>query len=509
MLLRKFLLLIVALLIGNHMPSHAQTDGSFQSRFLAFKKQKVQDFQTFRKRINEQFAECLAQPWKVSPTVAPVPLPKHEEVKPEEVPIEKVPPVGISTPTPFKAKVTPPAPAPQPQPIIPLREITVPPVQQDAAQVAFTYFGTKDAVRFDTSHIFHLADTKEKEVAKAWRTMSGEEYCAMLSDCLAIREKRQLCDWAYINMLEAVAVAVCGKGTNEAVMLQAFLFAQSGYAMRLGRDVRQGNLHLFYGTEHMIYGTWSYQGERGTESKVRYYKYGEPLDVSDRVEFENVEFPQEKVLSLYVTTEQLLDDDSDYSPIVHESKHVKNLRTEVTPNRNLLQFYSTYPTSFVSGDMMTRWAMYAETPISSSVRRQLYPVLKEAIEGCSQVEAVNKLLDYIQTGYEYGYDNDVWGDDRAFFPDETLFYPFCDCEDRAILLTRLVRDLLGLRCLLVYYPGHLACAIEFDESSEAKGDYFMVDGHRFTSADPTYIVSRAGQTANAKQKDQAVVIVLK
>ena len=34
-----------------------------------------------------------------------------------------------------------------------------------------------------------------------------------------------------------------------------------------------------------------------------------------------------------------------------------------------------------------------------------------------------------------------------------------NCEDRAILFTRIVRDLLGLKFILIYYPGHLASAV--------------------------------------------------
>lgn len=543
--MRKNLLIVVALLIGGTMPTQSQINNSFRSHFQSFKEQKEQSFRAFRKRINEQFAEKLGREWKEAPVVAPVPQPKYEEVKPVEVPVEEQQPVTLSTPIEFKAVVTPPAPTPQPQPIIPIEkirlspmefdvlvtplrqgsieqgnllqpgqedvkgsistiDINAKPLEVDAHRIIFTFFGTKGAVRFDKSHIFHLSSTKEDQITKAWKIMSGDEYCDLLYDCLTIREKRQLCDWAYINMLKDVADAICGKNTDEAVLLQAYLFAQSGYAMRLGRDLSKGHLHLFFGTSHMIYGTWSYDGPKGAGE--RYYKFGEPLDVRERIAFESVEFPKEKLLSLYIDKEQLLDEDL-AQPVVHQAAQCKDMKTSVTPNRNLMQFYDTYPTSMAAGDMMTRWAMYAHTPISAAVREQLYPTIRQAIKGCSQVEAVNKLLNYIQTGYEYRYDNEVWGDDRAFFPDETLYYPYCDCEDRAILLTRMVRDLLGLRCLLVYYPGHLAAAIEFTDEV-AKGDYFMVDGHRFTSADPTYIVSRAGQTANAKDKDQAVVIVI-
>ena len=83
----------------------------------------------------------------------------------------------------------------------------------------------------------------------------------------------------------------------------------------------------------------------------------------------------------------------------------------------------------------------------------------EEIKKLGKLEAVERLLNLLQTGLTYGYDSEVWGCDRAFFAEETLYYPFCDCEDRAILLSRLVRDLLGLETILVYYPGHLAMAV--------------------------------------------------
>ena len=70
-------------------------------------------------------------------------------------------------------------------------------------------------------------------------------------------------------------------------------------------------------------------------------------------------------------------------------------------------------------------------------------------------------MKFVET-FEYKLDSEMWGvADRAFFPDETLHYPYRDCEDGAILFTRLVRDLLGLPSALVYYPGHLAAAVAF------------------------------------------------
>lgn len=172
-----------------------------------------------------------------------------------------------------------------------------------------------------------------------------------------------------------------------------------------------------------------------------------------------------------------------------------------------MDFYDTYPTSMIGENLVSRWAMYANTPMSESVRQQIYPSLRAAIQNCDQLTAVNKLLNFVQTGFKYEYDDKVWGHDRAFFAEESLYYPYCDCEDRSILFTRLVRDLLGLKCILIYYPGHLASAVEFTASG-ISGDYIQLNGKTFIIADGTYINAPVGRTMPGMNNATAKVILL-
>ena len=151
--------------------------------------------------------------------------------------------------------------------------------------------------------------------------------------------------------------------------------------------------------------------------------------------------------------------------------------------------------------------MYANTPMEKDITERLYPAMKEKLKGLGQLDAVNKILNWVQTAFIYEYDNKVWGGDRAFFSEESLYYPYCDCEDRSILFTRLVRDLLGLKCVLVYYPNHLASAVCFTEN--IKGDYITLDGNRYTVCDPTYIGAPVGLTMPDMDNKTASVILLK
>ena len=155
---------------------------------------------------------------------------------------------------------------------------------------------------------------------------------------------------------------------------------------------------------------------------------------------------------------------------------------------------------------LTRIRMRANKPLDGVAKDELYPAMREKLKGLSQKEAMERLLNWVQTAFVYEYDDKVWGDDRAFFPEETLYYPYCDCEDRSILLSRLVRDLLGLKAILIYYPGHLAMAVGFTE--DVKGDYILLQGKKYVVCDPTYIGAPVGVTMEGMDNEKAKVILL-
>ena len=77
-------------------------------------------------------------------------------------------------------------------------------------------------------------------------------------------------------------------------------------------------------------------------------------------------------------------------------------------------------------------------------------------------------------------------------PEETLYYPASDCEDRAILFSYLVKNLLGLKIIALDYPGHIATAVKF--SANINGDAVEYNGQRYVICDPTYINADAGMS---------------
>lgn len=508
--------------------------------FDAFKDKSKEDFEAFRKKINEDYASFLETAWKYFEQNMPKKAP--EEPKPVPPVVFTPEPEGEPAPEPkpieIKRVIKAPVPTPKPQPVAPLGEdvnpnfdlipikgsrpvkpkidspkvnlegnkgnlelsgpIRTSPTQPRPATVGVTFLGTPLNVRWNKQKdSFKMASASEREVASAWKTLSDGRADNLLRDCLDLREQLELTDWAYLRLLADVGATIAGKDSNEAALLTAWLYCQSGYKMRMATG-QSGRLYLLYASDHTIYNVGYYN-----LNGVSFY----PYDCSEKtLSISSAKFPKEQPLSLIIAAEPRLSSALS-EPRTLTSRRYSEASLNSRINRNLLDFYSSYPTSYIGGDIMSRWAMYANVPASDEITEFVYPVLTKAIEGKDKRRAAEVLLNWVQTAFPYEYDENVWGGDRAFFADETLFYAACDCEDRSILFSRLVRDLLDLDVVLVYYPGHLATAVAFNES-ESQGDYLTLNDRQFTICDPTYINAGIGRTMPGMDNTQAQVILL-
>lgn len=469
--------------------ANAQND-DFEKDFKAFTYQAEKEYTDFRDRANKDYAEFIKKAWQQFKSSPAEPAPVKEKPAPpqpyidddnkkeeKEIPIIEVLPIV--------------KPKPQPNPIEPIKPEPCPKVEP----FVFSFYGTNMQVAMDEKHLFALSGNTENDISVAWKVLSSNKYDNVIEDCLNLRAKHNLCDWAYLNMLQQLAEQFLGKG-NEAVLLTAYIYCQSGYKMRLAKNNNE-DIYMLVASDHCIYGIryFNIDGER-------YYALNCP-DTS--LYICKASFPREQALSLFISREiKLASNKSEVRSF--RSEHFPQMGADVCNNKNLMDFYNSYPSSEINDNLMTRWAMYANTPMDEDVKQMLYPALRNAIKGKTQLEAVGMLLNFVQTAFVYGYDDEVWGRDRAFFAEESLYYPYCDCEDRSILFSRLVRDLVGLKVILVFYPGHLATAVHFTDN--VCGDYIVLNNSKFTVCDPTYIPAPVGATMPEMDNGTAKVILL-
>ncbi len=475
--------LSVLLLIA-HGSCHAQ---SLIDKYESFKQQAHQNYSSFREECNQKYAEFLRNSWSWYDGKAPMPVPK------EESPVPPMPYNGEDSLPDIDIKPVEIAPInnnPQPKPIEPVREIPNPNIKY----FTFSFYGQICSVRLPEFANLSLKDCQPNSIATGWGLLCNDEMNNAIRDCLETRIRYNLCDWAYLMFLDQLAQKYCNN-PNGATLLTAFLYCQSGYQMRLAVD--DSKLVLLYSSKYQIFdkGYFDIDG-------IFFYRLDES---TNSISICNAAFEGETPMSLIIDKEQLLGAElSEDRTITAEHSYMSAVSH--VPQK-LIEFYNTYPTSAIDGNPMTRWAMYANTPLAQKTKEVLYPSLRKYIVEETKLHAAGLLLNWIQTGFVYEYDEKVWGHDRAFFAEETLYYPYCDCEDRSILFSRLIRDLLGLDVALIYYPGHLATAVCFDE--DVKGDAIIINGRKFIVCDPTYIGAPVGRQMPNLEYDKAEAILLK
>lgn len=471
----------------------------FASQFNQFRKGVRKEFDDFRKKCNKEYNDFVRQAWEQFGAEPPKRMPDQPRVEPVILKEPEPEPEDRNKLNNELTVIEQPVvvmPEKQPQPVVEIKPVPVPPQEEEFARMPFIFFGNELEVRLDETRRINLGKITPDNVADILERLSTKEYDNLLYDCLKLRQEMKLCDWAYLLMIREIAEQFCGEGTNEASILTGFLYCQSGYKMRFAAD--DNRVYLLVASKHEIYGKPYYR----VDGELYY-----PLeDIQTTVSICKASFPRERDLSLFITNAQK------FMPMEPQertitSKRYKDFSFQVTTQRSLMDFYEVYPSSLINDDFTTRWVIYAETPMAEDIKAQLYPAMQAKLQGLSELEAVSRLLNFVQTGFEYEYDDKVWGYDRPFFAEESLHYPFCDCEDRSVLFTRLVRDLLHLDCALVYYPGHLAAAVHF--TTPVKGDYFEHNGKDYTLCDPTFINAAVGRQMPMMADKKVVIIPIK
>lgn len=477
-----------------------QQDQSFNQ----FSDNQQTEYDAFRKRVNEEYADFMRQAWEAFPVHEAEKPVKEKEVPPvvyeekKPLPKEDIKPIDTPKPTidtkPVQIAVKPkvvvvPKPQPTPEPIAPVK-----PKEDPYKKVSIGYFGSIITIGFPLNDNLKLRALEENAIADAWKQLSDSRYDITVSTALNTRKANSLCDWAYMKMLQSATEKQYGK-TNEAVLVQAFLMTQSGYRIRLGMNGTK--LYMLVASLYDIFSLNFY-----TLDGTKFYNVSGEKNLTMHITKAN--YSKEKSLSLQLT--QLPQLGSDPTPKRTLTSR-KGVTTSASVNKNMIDFFNTYPQACFNGDQTTRWAAYANTPMEKSIKDMLYPPLKRVISSMNEKDAVGLLLNWVQTAFEYGYDDQIWGGDRAFFAQETLYYPYCDCEDRAILFSRLIRDLVGLDVVLLYYPGHLAAAVAFNDN--VNGDYLIYKNRKYVVCDPTYINAGVGRTMPGMNNKEAQIIALK
>lgn len=451
-----------------------------QAKFSAYTDKINKEFDEYRQRMNAEYAEMMKNKWQETDVQEAMPVPKRPEPSQPVVKLDDSP-ASIMRMSSAKVVELPKQEMPAPE-----RPIKVPPAT--SPNFKFKFHNTECKVTLGNDMKISLADAYEQSASAAWSAMSEKGYDMLAGECLSERERLELNDWGYIEMVKTLAETYLGKG-NSAVIMQTYILVQSGYKVRLARC---GNrLALLVPFTNKVYAR-QYIEIDGEKFYDIYGTGGGTYYVFNR------SFSGEKTASTCITHEPQLE----YAPTeknAYSAWRYPNLKVNANTNKNLIDFYSTFP-------ITDNWSGYVGASLSEKLKEELYPALKEQMKGRNSMGCVSLLLNFVQTAFQYKSDWDQFGYEKPFFGDELFYYPYCDCEDRSILFYILVKELVGVDVVLLDYPDHIATAVCLPEEYDIKGCYFMVGGKKYYICDPTYIGAPIGDCMN-QYKDKVPNII--
>lgn len=440
------------------------------SDYQAFRKGVLDNYGSFRKTVLENYAKYLQGVWdeyeqfkgikrdhEPKPSIAP-----KADVKPQDVtPIQSAPEV--------KPTVQP-VPTDNPIPVKPIAPCTLP-------NMSFPFYGMKLSTVL--CHAQTIDGIEHQAIAKAWDAYRQDRVMKdVLLSLQSLAMAYDLNDWFTFELVRNYTEALC-KNHESKTVLQHFLLVNMGYDVRLASCGNQ--LLLLVPFTQQVYER-SYLVIDGK----KYYVF----DDHSTSKIQNVgvytcRLPNETDKGRNIDLTIRGGNIGIKTGVAHRfSMSDGKISLQGFVDEGTMEAIRRYPQMDIP--------FYAMSTIDSNFHQSLLAQVNEQIRGCSEKEAVARILHFVQYAFDYATDREQHGYEKPYFIEENFYYPKNDCEDRAILFAFLVHNLLGLDVHLVQYPGHECTAVNFS-TTQMNGDGYMYKGKAFYICDPTFIGALIGQ----------------
>jgi len=425
--------------------------------FADFLKGQWSEFDTFRGKVRIKEPKPKQIP-VVTPT-APV-RPAPSPVVPEPYPVVKAPAIQ---------PVLPPPPPPQPKPV---------PVAADMLEIMF--YGNAVRFTFDPQWKSYRLNggARPEAMSSFWTMMSGSKYESTIQMVNEARRELKLDDWGGVTLWRTVVQALQPERKSEQNLLLWYFLVKSGDDVRLGYS--GADVHLFVAMKQPVYSTKYTKVGDQTYYAVLAADHGDSIRSFFTYE---ASYPNKlKPLDIQSASIGFSKTVSAQRALAFDYKG-KNIKLNVPYDRRLVEYMDSFPQS--------EFELYFDTDGSSLLRHGLLPELKKYTAAMGEEEAVDFLLAFVQKAFAYKTDDAQFGHERYFFVEESLYFPYNDCEDRAVLLSWLVRELVGIKVIGLLYPGHMTTAVALKHT---RAEFSTVDyqGKQFVIADPTFIGASVG-----------------
>lgn len=470
------LLVIAGLSVAAQNPTPRQPrNDSGKGSFAEFRKGVLDRFNKFRNTVLEDYDKFLQGVWDDYDQMrgkerSETPKPQHIPVAPTEEPTDSEP---TQLPTPV---IIPDEPALPEQPAQP----TPPPTAQKptaAKKFVFPFYGMEmEVADFPLNMSNRLSSPND--FANQWRTFSEAKAEKLLPGFREVAETHSLNDYLTFRLIRSyINERYPNADATVKVALEHYLLCNMGLDVRIAIDNYRTPMLLINTSQSL------YARQFMKIGGANYYLFRpDGVENPSNARISTCRLPSDsqlgKAMDLRIERLNLPAKDKEFK-IEYDDMTISG-----TLNENMMNVVHNYPQMDIRD--------YATSTLDPELRKSVVKQFKEQLQGMDRNKAIDKLLQFVQKGFEYATDHAFHGFEKPYFVEETLYYPKCDCEDRAIFYGYMLWNALGVENHLLQYPGHESASVVIDKADDLKGTSYTWGNKTFYISDPTYIGSVTG-----------------
>ena len=340
----------------------------------------------------------------------------------------------------------------------------------------FDFYG--ESIKLNTSD-FKFVDFKstlsEESIQEFYRDLEQNHFQPAVEALMAYREKHLPDNWLFYQLIRKTAQQFSPKADNynRYTLYKWYLLNKTGYHAIL--TIHQDQVLMYVQSDENIYEI-PYRIKEGKQFIcLNYHDYGN-IDFENKLFIEASILPVENKRSFtYKITKLPNFSKSDYqekdiSFTYQDDRYVYRVKI----NTSVKSIFANYP--------VVDYAKYFNIPMSDETYNSLIPLLRKNLKNLSQKSGVEYLMHFTRYAFVYKPDTEVFGKEKRFSPEQTLFSDYSDCEDRAALFFYLVKEIYDLPMIVLAYPEHVSIAVKFDKPV---GDAIIYNGQKYSICEPT------------------------
>lgn len=348
----------------------------------------------------------------------------------------------------------------------------------DGKGINIDYYGDTFAVTFsgEVSIPFDGKPTKVS-VQEFYNKLDATNYQPLIKTLLSYKEKHNLNDWLYYQLIRKTAESIAPKTENyhRYTLYKWFLLAKSGYDATIA--ISDNHLFFYVHCDENIYDIPYYLNNGKQYVCLNRHDYAATYNLQQKGLYAtDVMIPEATKAFSYKVTQL-----PDFTPERYTEKEIqfnynnKLYHFKVKLSNDVQTAFNNYP--------VVDYESYFNIPLSHTTHSSLIPVLKDAVAGMKQSKGIDYLMQFTRNAFLYEDDQHSYGKEKRMSPEQTLLHTYSDCDDRAALFFYLVKEVYNMPMIVLLYPTHVTIAVKFD--TPQAGETVEYKGVKYTICEPT------------------------